>query len=343
MTDAYKIPLDIDGIRHRIGAMAAQQHGSVADLLDRRILSALQVDGRASWRRVAGALGEAERTVIRRGTRLLTSGYVKVGALAVRGHSTVVLVRSTAGQARMAAGALARRPDCAFAHLLTGSPDCIAELVGPRESLAGLVMDELPGLPGVAEAVAHPVLRHLSTIREWQPGLLTDAETAALATSPESVPSPAPPEEPTRTDVLLLDALADDGRRTYDELARIAGVSEATARRRVSTLRRTGQVRIRAVIDPTLLGLPTEAVLRIRLAPGRLDQVAGALARSPYVRYASFVAGDHQLLVLAALPSEGHLYDFVTMAPWASDALTIETALILASLKRGGVPMRAHR
>ncbi|WP_344986430.1 AsnC family transcriptional regulator [Streptomyces violaceus] len=65
----------------------------MADSLDRRIISALQIDGRASWHRIATALGEPERTVVRRGTRLLDSGLVRIGAMVVRGRSTVIGVR----------------------------------------------------------------------------------------------------------------------------------------------------------------------------------------------------------------------------------------------------------
>src|SRR5262245_28088342 len=139
-----------------LGPMDTRQTVPVADSLDRRIVSALQIDGRASWHRIAAALGEAERTVVRRGTRLLDSGLVRIGTLTMRGRSPFVGVRSAPGYARVTATALARRPDCVFALVLTGTLDCVAELRGPRDRLAGLVMDELPGLPGVVETLSFP-------------------------------------------------------------------------------------------------------------------------------------------------------------------------------------------
>jgi DNA-binding Lrp family transcriptional regulator len=340
LTEGHKIPGTDDGISHTLGRMDAPRSGPVADSLDRRIISALQIDGRASWHRIATALDEPERTVVRRGTRLLRSGEVRIGALTVRGGGTVVAVRCVPGQARMTATALARRPDCLFAHVLTGTSDCVAELACPRGRLAGLVMDELPGLPGVVETTTLRVLRHVRTIREWHTGVLTGAEIAALApASPqENVPEPGDPVwEPSREDRLILHALAEDGRRTYDELARVAGVSEATARRRLGALRREGRVRVRAVIEPALLGLPVEAVLRIRAVPSRADAVAAALAESAHVRYVSFVTGEHQLLVLAAFPDEPTLHDVVTRSAWLRDAASVDVALVLATLKRGGM------
>ncbi|WP_406491125.1 Lrp/AsnC family transcriptional regulator [Streptomyces sp. NBC_01604] len=333
--------------------MNAQQPGPVADSLDRRIISALQIDGRASWHRIAAALGEAERTVVRRGTRLLDSGLVRIGAMTLHGRSTVVGVRCAPGQARMVASALARRPDCVFTHVLTGSPDCVAELLCPRDRLASLVMDELPGLPGMLETFTLPVLRHIRTIREWHSGLLTDDEIATLE-GPSGAPAPSPTDgdvmppadvahDLSRSDRLLLNALAEDGRCTYEELGRVAGVSEATARRRLGALRREGRVRIRAVIEPALLGLPVEAMLRVRTAPAGAEAVAAALADNVHVRYASFVTGEHQILVLAALPSESALYDFVTSAPWLRDVASVDVSLVLSSLKRGGMLARRSR
>jgi len=352
MTEGNKILGQSDGISHMIGAMNARQTAPVADSLDRRIISALQIDGRASWQRIATALDEAERTVVRRGTRLLDSGLVRVGAMALHGRSTVVGVRCAPGQARMVASALARRPDCVFTHVLTGSPDCVAELLCPREELASLVLDELPGLPGMVETFTLPVLRHIRTIREWHSGLLTDDEIAALA-GPSKAPAPSadgdvmPPgdmaHDLSRSDRLLLNALAEDGRCTYEELGRVTGVSEATARRRLVALRREGRVRIRAVIEPALLGLPVEAMLRVRTAPARAEVVAAELAESVHVRYASFVTGEHQILVLVALPSESALYDFVTRAPWLRDVASLDTSLVLGSPKRGGMLGRRAR
>ncbi|MFF6783261.1 Lrp/AsnC ligand binding domain-containing protein [Streptomyces sp. NPDC012510] len=327
--------------------MDASQTGPVTDSLDRRIISALQIDGRAAWHRIAAALGEPERTVGRRGTRLLESGLVRIGAMVVRGRSVVVGVRCAPGRARVTATALARRPDCVFAHVLTGTPDCVAELRCPRDRLAGLVLDELAGLPGVTETRTLPVLRHVRTIREWHAGLLTETEIAALkgtaasGTVPATVdPLPVGDASPelSRADRLLFHAVAEDGRRAYDELARVAGVSEATARRRLGALRREGKIRIRAVIEPAVLGLPVEAVLWVRTPPAEVDAVAAALAESVHVRYASFVTGERQLLVLTAFPDEAALHDFVTRASWLRAVTSVDVALVLTTLKRGGLP-----
>ncbi|MFC3454901.1 Lrp/AsnC family transcriptional regulator [Amycolatopsis speibonae] len=61
------------------------------------------------------------------------------------------------------------------------------------------------------------------------------------------------PDELTPDERALVRALREDGRRTHEELARLAGVSESTARRRVESLRRSGAMYIRAVVEPASL------------------------------------------------------------------------------------------
>jgi len=184
------------------------------------------------------------------------------------------------------------------------------------------------------------VLRHERTIREWHAGLLTEAEMAALGDgTPANAPEPLDgPPELSRSDRLLVHALAEDGRCTYDELARVSGVSEATARRRLGALRREGRVRIRAVIEPVLLGLPVEAVLWVRAAPAAVAAVTAGLVESTHVRYVSFVTGERQLLVLTAFPDEAALHDFVTRSPWSGETASVDVSLVLGTLKRGGMP-----
>lgn len=48
----------------------------------------------------------------------------------------------------------------------------------------------------------------------------------------------------------IYEMLRDDGRRAFSEVAATLGVSEGTIRNRVNAMRRDGQMRIVALIDP---------------------------------------------------------------------------------------------
>ncbi|MER5947139.1 Lrp/AsnC family transcriptional regulator [Streptomyces sp. NPDC001904] len=312
------------------------------DVLDRRIVAALQIDGRASWRRIASALGEPERKVARRGLRLLESGAVAVRGLVVRGETVILRMNCRPGAVRETAVAAARRDDAIFSYVLAGATDCVAELQCQPDELARLSLDEVPALPGLVAQQVSPVLRYFRTVHEWSPGILGDDEAAAL-TGETARPVDgigAPEVELAPDERAILRALAEDGRRTHDELAAVAGVSVATARRRVESLTRQGVVSIRAAVEPALLGLPVEALLWIRTRPDEVEEVGRLLVESPLVRYAAVVMGEHQILVDVTQPSKQALYAFLTESAWVRRAEAVQSHLVVEAWKRSGVPAR---
>ncbi|MFD2415613.1 Lrp/AsnC family transcriptional regulator [Amycolatopsis pigmentata] len=308
--------------------------------LDRRIVGALQVDGRASWRQIAAALGEPERTIARHGHALLASGTVTVVAASPHGEGMIVRVRCAAGMARPVGSALARRPDSTSCCLVTGPPDCFAEIFYPQHRLAALALDEISATPGVVDVRTDPITRYYRGVHEWQPGLITESETAAV-TDP-SLPASfrtgiAGLPALTREEQTILDALRKDGRTSYEALARFAGVSEPTARRRVQSLRGNGRAVVRAVIEPRLIGLPVEAMLWIRARPRDVDAIGEGLAVSPFVRYAAATMGEYQLAAQLVVADMRTLHDCVTRSPWSARAVSVETSLIVETPKRSGV------
>ncbi|MER5391465.1 Lrp/AsnC family transcriptional regulator [Saccharopolyspora sp. NPDC002686] len=314
------------------------------DALDRRIVAALQVDGRAPWRKIALALGEQERTVARRGAHLLAAGRVVITGTPARsrivGAEPVILAaRCLPMTVKAAAAALAHRPEVVFTYVTTGVADCVAELMCPPDRLSTLLLDELPGTPGLQQLLTYPITRYYSTVHDWRPGILSDAEIAALSDDgPQRSIDLA--EEPARLDSAsrtIVRALIEDGRRTNEELGRLAGVSEATARRKVDFLRKEGLLYFRAVVEPALLGLPVEALCWIRAAPDSVDRVGEELVESPLVRYAAAVAGPHQLLVDVTLPNRAALHEFTSSRSWGPSVQSIEASLVIHPLKRSSV------
>jgi DNA-binding Lrp family transcriptional regulator len=309
------------------------------DALDRRIIAALQVDGRASWRRIAAALGEGERTVARRGLRLLESGHVIVTGLVARGETVIVRLNCRPGAVRESAVAVAGWDDTIFSYALAGPLDCVAEVQCPPGRLGTLMLDRVPALPGVVSQHVSPILRYFRTVHEWRPGLLTPEEEAALNGGAQIPDRVDPPEmEIGPEEWRLLHALTEDGRRTHEELAAVAGMSEATARRRLDAFTRSGLVSIRASVEPALLGLPVEALLWIRTRPDQVEPVGSMLVESPLVRYCAAVMGEHQLLVDVTQPSKQALQEFLTTSPWVHRVESIQSHLVVEAYKRSAAP-----
>jgi DNA-binding Lrp family transcriptional regulator len=304
------------------------------DPLALRITEALQVNGRASWRRIAEVLDEPVRTVARRGAALLEDRTVQVVGLTALAPTHLLRVQCRPDTVQSVARTLASWPQSVFVYVLAESAEVIAEVAAEFDTLPGLLDAELDG---VLTRRLTPVLQYFRTVAEWRTGVLTPAEFAALEL-------PDVPPEQTRTglqvddvDRAIIDALVADGRTPLEEIASLAGFSQATARRRIDQLLERGLVRIRAVVGPALLGLPVEALLWIRCTPQHAQHVGTTLARSPLVRYAAMVMGEYPVVVDVAAHDISELRDFLTDGPWEARVESVHATLLVQTFKRGGV------
>jgi Lrp/AsnC family leucine-responsive transcriptional regulator len=86
----------------------------------------------------------------------------------------------------------------------------------------------------------------------------------------------------------------DDGRRTYDDIARHVALSAPAVKRRIDRLRASGALLgFTAVLDHNALGDHTEALIELFFSPGtQLDVVADTLAQHAEVLDAWSVTGE---------------------------------------------------
>ncbi len=96
------------------------------------------------------------------------------------------------------------------------------------------------------------------------------------------------------TDRRILALLSQDGRRTYDDVARRVALSAPAVKRRIDRMRADGILRgFTALVDHAALGARTEALIELFYTPGvLLDEVARRLQRHPEVIEAWSVTGD---------------------------------------------------
>lgn len=284
---------------------------------DRKIVAALQINGRATWHQVARAVGASESTVSRRANRLLGEGYLRIVGVAdpLRcglGFAVLLQVECAVGAVASVARSLAMRPDVRFVALLTGSYDIILEIIVPsRAHLAMLLVNELNAIPGITRTTTESVLRNFKTSYDWSRELLGGKAIPfeRLATDAGST---EPPLTLDAVDGALLQLLAADGRLSAAELAAQAGISESVVRRRVDTLKAAGALRFATLVDPRLMGYDCEFVLWLDIDLSRLEEVASALGERPEIRYLSATAGYSDLVAEVILPDLDSLYRFNT-------------------------------
>jgi DNA-binding Lrp family transcriptional regulator len=307
------------------------------DPLERRLVCALQLDGRAEPGRIAAALGVSVRTVTRRLARLRETGVVRVvlqpravddavGALLLR-------VRVLQGRVGAVADALAARSDVPFVDVMLGGQEVGAVLVSDQAGRDGLLYRQLPVTGAVTETTVYAVLHLFADAARWSAGLLTPEETAALTPPDAPVARPVVPDE---LDGALLAALSEDARTSAAALATTVGAPESTVRRRLNRLAGAGLLRTHVTVDPRLLGLAVDANIYLSLPPGRLAAAGAALAAHPQVHGVVATSGPHNLMAAVFCPDHAALYRFTTEVLGPLGADRAETVIVGRAVKRAG-------
>ncbi|MDQ0743631.1 Lrp/AsnC family transcriptional regulator for asnA, asnC and gidA [Clavibacter sp. B3I6] len=108
----------------------------------------------------------------------------------------------------------------------------------------------------------------------------------------------------------IVDQLREDGRRSYAEIGKAVGLSEAAVRQRVQKLTDAGVIRIVALTDPQQLGLTRQAMIGVTVS-GDVRVVADALAAIPAVDYVVMTAGTFDLLAEVVCEDDEELVELL--------------------------------
>jgi Lrp/AsnC family transcriptional regulator for asnA, asnC and gidA len=119
----------------------------------------------------------------------------------------------------------------------------------------------------------------------------------------------------------IIEQLQSDGRRSYAEIGKAVGLSEAAVRQRVQKLTDSGVMQIVAVTDPMQLGFYRQAMIGIRVS-GDTRAVADKLAAMPAVDYVVLTAGTFDILAEVVCENDN---DLITMLN--SEIRTLEGVL----------------
>ena len=113
-------------------------------------------------------------------------------------------------------------------------------------------------------------------------------------------------------DLLILEALQEDGRTPFTQIAKRAGVAESTIRSRYASLVERGIIQTISIIDPFALGYKAPALIGVLVEPGKIDQVAQALKQIPEVSYLVLTLGTYNLMVEVFCRDLPHLTELIT-------------------------------
>ena len=306
------------------------------DAVDRALIHALHIDGRAPFTKIGDVLGVSTQTVARRYRRLRAEASLRVVGLPdpQRAGQAEWMVRLTATPhtAQDLAHALARRADTAWIKLMSGGTEICVNVQAPAASDHSLLLRDIPRTASITAVSAHQLLhRYFGGPAAWlgRANSLDAAQIAALTPVHQGPGKPL-----TGEDDALMAVLQRDGRASLAELATVTGWSAATVARRLADLQAGGTVFFELEVEPAPLGATTQALLWMAVAPAHLDRVAKKLSTHPEVALVAATTGSATLVAHALCPDAAALHHYLTHRLGALDAIrTLETAPVLRTIK----------
>jgi DNA-binding Lrp family transcriptional regulator len=313
------------------------------DQLSRRIIVALQQDGRASWTAIAAACETSVPTVARRVQQLIADGVLRVAVIPGLGstgpvETFMVSIGCRPGTQVDVAEQLVAREEVKFAALVAGSYDIMAELVvhaGPAGYPRTIL--ELQRIPGIERWHSDLLLHVYKMSNDWSRQLL-DADDDAPAEYRTAEPLLCSPAHFDKVDWAMLEVLREDGRASFKTIASVLHLNESTIRRRFERMVADGCALVVTIVPAAALGLEAETMLTVSVEPAKLNEVARALARHRSVRYVAATLDGNSLLCEVIAPSTKGLFDFTTCTlAKLSGVVGWSASVELLSLKRGFV------
>ena len=109
----------------------------------------------------------------------------------------------------------------------------------------------------------------------------------------------------------IIEQLQEDGRRSYAEIGKAVGLSEAAVRQRVQKLTESGVMQVVAVTDPMQLGFYRQAMIGIRVDRRHHARRRQARPRSPAVDYVVLTAGSFDILAEVVCENDDDLIELL--------------------------------
>ena len=112
-------------------------------------------------------------------------------------------------------------------------------------------------------------------------------------------------------DVNIINLLQLDGRASNAKIAREAGVSEGTLRRRLKKLIEDGYLSVIAIPNLDRLGFATTAMIGIQTEPGMSEKVATTIAELEQAHYVAVTTGSFDVFVWVGTDTAENLGSFL--------------------------------
>lgn len=136
------------------------------------------------------------------------------------------------------------------------------------------------------------------------------------------------------TDLAIIRLLEIDGRRPFTEIADELKLAASTVQQRATRLIDNGLMKVRAIVEPAVIGLPVNATLAVKCDSAKMVQAAYEIARFDSVDYVVLCTGPYDILLEVACRDNDDLLHFISDSLAHVDGIrNIETFLYLRMVK----------
>lgn len=125
-------------------------------------------------------------------------------------------------------------------------------------------------------------------------------------------------------DEAIAELLELEGRLTHREIAAAVGLSRSTAAARTERLISTGQVTVKGVVHPTVLGLHALAYVSLTLN-GPAAEVAAEVAKRPEAPLVSIVSGARPVVLELRVADSAEVAQFITELRQLKGVVAVDT------------------
>ena len=140
------------------------------------------------------------------------------------------------------------------------------------------------------------------------------------------------------TDNKILNMLQEDARRSFKDMAKKIGVSEATIFVRVKKLLDAKVIkRFHAVLDPQLVGKGTMALILLKANPNEYAEALAQLTEIPDIYEIYDITGPSYAILKVRAESSEKLAEIIDRIGSVKGVLSTETAMVLRIIKENSI------